>query len=136
MARKTVHAHSAGCTLTLTSASARADSGVSSEGLIKQVQPAARAAEHLRNIMAMGKFQGVMRADTPTGCLVTMERLPFIKGGRVSPYVLLASSANHSMKDAPYTASARDSAIGLPCNDNVLRILADTTQQVLLITCV
>jgi len=37
-------------------ARARADRGVSSEGLITQVQPAAKAAPTLRVIIALGKF--------------------------------------------------------------------------------
>ena len=49
------------------SASARAESGVSGAGLITMVHPAARAGAHLRVIIALGKFHGVMQATTPTG---------------------------------------------------------------------
>ena len=58
------------------SARARADSGVSRGGLITKVQPAASAGAHLRVIMALGKFHGVIAPTTPTGPLVTRMRLP------------------------------------------------------------
>ncbi|MCY1439393.1 hypothetical protein D9M71_556270 [compost metagenome] len=66
-------------------ASARADSGVSSDGLTTMVQPAARAGAHLRVIMALGKFHGVMAATTPTGCLSTRMRRSTVGAGMVSP---------------------------------------------------
>ncbi len=50
------------------SASASADSGVCSAGLMMTGQPAASAGATLRVIIAMGKFHGVMAAHTPTGC--------------------------------------------------------------------
>ena len=65
------------------------------------VQPAASAGATLRVIMASGKFQGVMAAHTPIGCLTTMSRRLLSKVGRVSPFTRLASSANHSTKLAP-----------------------------------
>jgi hypothetical protein len=43
--------------------------------LITTGQPAASAGATLRVIMAMGKFQGVMAAHTPMGCLSTSSRL-------------------------------------------------------------
>ena len=43
-------------------------------GLTTMVQPAASAGAHLRVIMAFGKFQGVIAAHTPTGCLSTIRR--------------------------------------------------------------
>ena len=45
-----------------------------SAGLITTVQPAANAGATLRVIMALGKFQGVIAATTPTGCLMAMMR--------------------------------------------------------------
>jgi hypothetical protein len=42
-----------------TSASARAENGVSGGGLMTAVHPAANAAPSFRVIMAEGKFQGV-----------------------------------------------------------------------------
>ena len=49
------------------SASARAENGVSCEGWTSTVQPAASAAAALRVIMAQGKFHGVISAATPEG---------------------------------------------------------------------
>jgi hypothetical protein len=46
-------------------------SGVRLAGRTIMAQPAASAAPALRVIMAMGKFQGVMHADRPTGSRVT-----------------------------------------------------------------
>ena len=67
------------------SAKASAESGVSVAGLQTKVQPAASAGPALRVIMALGKFQGVMAATTPTGCLMTIMR-PLGQGeGLVSP---------------------------------------------------
>jgi hypothetical protein len=57
------------------SASAKADSGICSAGLATTVHPAARAGATLRVIIAIGKFQGVIAATTPTGCLTTTTRL-------------------------------------------------------------
>ena len=54
------------------SPSARAESGVASAGLITTGQPAAKAGATLRVIIAIGKFHGVIAAQTPTGCLITM----------------------------------------------------------------
>ena len=54
------------------SPSANADSGVASAGLMTTVQPAARAGATLRVIIAIGKFHGVIAAQTPIGCLMTM----------------------------------------------------------------
>src|SRR5690625_5214070 len=53
------------------SAMARADSGVSLAGLVTIAHPAASAGAALRVIIAIGKFQGVIAAATPTGCLIT-----------------------------------------------------------------
>ena len=57
------------------SASARAENGVALAGFATTVQPAASAGAHLRVIIAMGKFQGVIDATTPIGCLMTTMRL-------------------------------------------------------------
>ena len=53
------------------SATASAESGVCSAGLMTTGQPAASAGATLRVIMAMGKFHGVIAAHTPMGCLMT-----------------------------------------------------------------
>ncbi|CFW37880.1 Uncharacterised protein [Bordetella pertussis] len=50
--------------------------------------------------MAAGKFHGVMAAVTPMGCLSTIRRWPPLGLCRMSPSMRLASSANHSRKDA------------------------------------
>ena len=67
------------------SAIASADSGVCSAGLMTIVQPAASAGATLRAIIAFGKFQGVIAAVTPIGCLMTIRRLSFMCGGMTSP---------------------------------------------------
>jgi hypothetical protein len=64
---------------------ASAEYGVSSEGLITIVQPAASAGATLRAIMAVGKFHGVIAAVTPIGCLSTMMRLSRPWAGITSP---------------------------------------------------
>src|SRR5262245_832935 len=66
------------------SASASADRGVCSAGLITTVQPAASAGATLRVIMAFGKFQGVIAAQTPIGSLKTNRRLSAALLGNVS----------------------------------------------------
>src|SRR5439155_21180789 len=91
------------------STSASAENGVCEAGFNTTVQPAAIAGPALRVIMASGKFHGVMHATTPIGSLVTTMRLSGWCGGIVSPYTRLASSPNHSRKDAAYTTSPRAS---------------------------
>ncbi len=83
------------------SANASAEYGVSDAGLQTTTQPAAKAGPHLRVIMALGKFHGVMAPTTPTGSLVTTMRRPGSGCGMTSPYTRLPSSANHSMNEAP-----------------------------------
>ena len=83
------------------SAIAKADSGVDVAGLITMVQPAASAGAAFRAIMALGKFHGVIAATTPTGCLMQTMRLSADGPGMTSPSMRLASSPNHSTKDAP-----------------------------------
>ena len=63
-------------------------------------QPTAIAGETLRVIMDMGKFQGVMAATTPTGCLMTTGRLLADTVCSTSPFTLRHSSANHSIDAA------------------------------------
>jgi len=55
--------------------SAKADKGVNSDGRATKAQPAASAGAALRVIIALGKFQGVIEAATPMGCLMTVIRL-------------------------------------------------------------
>ena len=49
--------------------------GVCCAGLITAVQPAASAGPALRVPIAIGKFQGVIISDGPTGCFITSTRL-------------------------------------------------------------
>ena len=67
------------------SAIAFADSGVSVAGLIIIEQPAPSAGPALRAIIAMGKFQGVIDAVTPIGCLIVRRRREATLVGIVSP---------------------------------------------------
>src|SRR5436309_5588397 len=53
------------------SASASAENGVCDAGFSTTVQPAAIAGPAFRVIIASGKFQGVIHAATPIGCLTT-----------------------------------------------------------------
>ena len=57
------------------SAKAVAEKGVMVAGLMTTGHPAASAGAHLRVIMALGKFQGVIAATTPIGSLITTMRL-------------------------------------------------------------
>ena len=66
-------------------ARARAEYGVIFAGLITTGQPTARAGAHLRVIIELGKFHGVMAPTTPTGCLMTTMRLPGAWFGITSP---------------------------------------------------
>ena len=67
------------------SASASAENGVDEAGFDTIVQPTASAGPTLRVIIAAGKFQGVIAAQTPTGCLMTTMRLSAWWPGIVSP---------------------------------------------------
>ena len=98
------------------SASASAERGVCSAGLITIVQPAAIAGAIFRVIIAIGKFHGVIAAHTPMGCLSVTSRRSTAGLASTSPFTRLASSANHSIKLAPYITSPLASATGLPCS--------------------
>ena len=93
--------HLAHRTLVPRATRASAQSGVSSDGLMTAVQPAASAAPALRVIMAMGKFHGVTSEQTPTGWCITMMRWLGDAAGRMSPSMRLASSENHDRNDEP-----------------------------------
>ncbi len=56
-------------------------------------------------IMLMGKFQGVMAATTPTGCLMASMRRSFCTVAKMSPVTRRPSSANHSIEDALQSGS-------------------------------
>src|SRR6201995_4474227 len=66
-------------------ARAKAENGVELAGFATMVQPAAKAGPALRVIMAAGKFQGVIAAQTPIGSLITTSRRSFQGEGIVSP---------------------------------------------------
>src|SRR5262249_19667221 len=66
-------------------AKASAERGVASAGLATMVQPEASAGPALRVIIAAGKFQGVIAAQTPIGCLMTTSRRSLHGDGMVSP---------------------------------------------------
>ena len=99
---------------TESSAIAAAVKGVSPGDFATTVQPAARAGPIFRVIIAAGKFQGVMRPQTPTGSLMVKTLFPTTLAGIVSPYARGASSLNHSKKFAAYVTSPFASAIGFP----------------------
>jgi hypothetical protein len=113
------------------SARARDVNGVSPGDLATTVQPAARAGPIFRVIIAAGKFHlnpselllnlpielnpyGVINPQTPTGSLIVTTLLPATDAGIASPYILGASSLNHSKKLAAYAASPLASANGFP----------------------
>ncbi len=66
------------------STSANAESGVSAAGFSTMAQPTASAGATLRVIIALGKFQGVIAATTPIGCLIAILRRSFV-AGMISP---------------------------------------------------
>ncbi|MBB3996714.1 hypothetical protein GGR04_000535 [Aureimonas pseudogalii] len=72
-----------------------------SDGLMTTVQPAASAGATLRVIIAVGKFHGVMMAQTPTGSFRTRMRRSAVGEGMVAPPMRRASCANHFTKAAP-----------------------------------
>jgi hypothetical protein len=57
-------------------ARARTESGVSGEGFVIIVHPAANAALAFRKTMATGKFHGTSAAAIPIGCFTVKMRRP------------------------------------------------------------
>ena len=82
------------------SAIASAVSGVSPAGFKIMVQPAAIAGPILRVAIPAGKFQGVIRSDTPIGWWVTRILLSPDGAKRKSPDVRTASSENQRKNSA------------------------------------
>ena len=78
----------------------RAVSGVSDAAFKITVHPAARAGPILRVAIAAGKFQGVIKSDTPIGWWVTNILLSPLGAWRKSPGVRTASSANQRKNSA------------------------------------
>ncbi len=103
------------------SARASAERGVSDEGCATTVQPAARAAAALRVIIAEGKFQGVTMPTTPSASRRTIISASARWLVTLSALRRLPSSAYHSMNEAAYSISPRDSASGLPCSRVIKR---------------
>ena len=64
---------------------ASAESGVEGAGLTTIVQPAASAGATLRAIIPIGKFQGVIAAQTPTGWRSVVSWRPGTLVGMTSP---------------------------------------------------
>ena len=67
------------------SAIRRSGSGPQGDGFTTTEHPMASAGAILRVSIALGKFQGVMQATTPTGCLMTTTLLSSEGAGIVSP---------------------------------------------------
>jgi hypothetical protein len=88
--------------------------GVSLGGLMTTVHPAARAGPTFLVIMAAGKFQGVIMPHTPTGSRIVITVVREVEDGIVTPYALVASSANQAMKLAAYTTSPKASGYVFP----------------------
>src|SRR6185437_15398810 len=63
----------------------KVESGVSSAGLITQVLPQTMAGSNFQEGMAMGKFQGVIMPQTPTGFRTAMANLLGNSDGVVGP---------------------------------------------------
>jgi hypothetical protein len=64
---------------------------------------------------------GVIKPQTPTGSRIVITLFPAIDAGIVSPYVLGASSLNHSKKLAAYVTSPVASANGFPFSHVISR---------------
>jgi hypothetical protein len=65
--------------------SSATEAGVSEAGLRTTVLPQRRAGKSFQVGMASGKFQGVMRPQTPTGCRTDMASLLGSSDWVVSP---------------------------------------------------
>src|SRR5260370_37366051 len=63
----------------------KVDSGVSCAGLITQVSPQTSAGSSFQDGIAMGKFQGVIIPQTPTGWRTAMANLLGSSDGVVGP---------------------------------------------------
>ena len=97
-----------------TRASATTEAGVSVAGLITIVLPAIRAAMDFQAGIAIGKFQGVTNAQTPTGWRTHMANLFGSSDGVVNPKSRRPSpAARKAMSIASWT-SPRVSASTLP----------------------
>src|SRR6266568_3903852 len=91
------------------SASDSTERGVSWAGLTTTVLPQARAGAIFQEAMTRGKFQGVMRAHTPTGSRRVTSR-PASCTGMVSPDLVCRSSPvlKYGSDKGNFTASVTD----------------------------
>src|SRR5207248_9939914 len=71
----------------------KVESGVSCAGLITQVSPQTRAGSSFQDGIAMGKFQGVIIPQTPTGWRTAMANLFGNSEGVVGPNIRRPSPA-------------------------------------------
>jgi hypothetical protein len=71
----------------------KVDSGVSCAGLMMQVLPATRAGNSFHDGIAMGKFHGVIMAQTPIGWRTAMANLLGSSDGVVGPNMRRPSPA-------------------------------------------
>ena len=71
----------------------KTESGVSCAGLMTQVLPATRAGNSFHDGIAMGKFHGVIMAQTPTGKRAAMANLLGSSEGMVAPNMRRPSPA-------------------------------------------
>jgi hypothetical protein len=84
---------------------AKAVRGVSPAGFRITVHPAASAGPIFLVAIAAGKFQGVIKRETPIGCFVTIILLSPLGEVLNSPLILTASSENHLKNSAAYKTS-------------------------------
>ena len=104
-----------------TFASATTEAGVSVAGLITTVLPAISAAMPFHAGIAIGKFQGVTKAQTPIGCRTHIANLFGSSDGVVNPNRRRPSpAARNAMSIASWT-SPRASARTLPISRVISR---------------
>jgi len=101
--------------------SANALNGVSSDGLMTTVQPAAKAGPIFRVTMADGKLNGVINAAGPTACLMVSMRWLRNAVDITSPCTRVASSAYRSKNDLAYATSPLASGSGFPFSNVMMR---------------
>ena len=104
-----------------TRASATTEAGVSVAGLITIVLPAIRAAMDFQAGIAIGKFHGVTKAQTPTGWRMHMANLLRSSEGVVKPKRRLPSPAARKAMSIASCTSPRVSARTLPISRVIRR---------------
>ncbi len=91
-----------------------ADSGVSVAGLKTTVLPQTSAGMIFHDGIAIGKFHGVMTAQTPSGCRIDMANLSRSSDGTVCPYWRRPSPAMKNVMSTASCTSPRVSSRILP----------------------